>query len=72
LEKAAEWFDKAIELSPKAFWYVYYRGELAFQQKDYVLAREKINACLSAAKAGAADYGYIGKCQLMLEQLEGK
>ena len=73
LKQAATWFDKAIELRPEAFWYVYSRAELAYEMKDYDVARKNIEKCLAGAKASeSGDYGYIGKCQLMLEKLEGK
>jgi len=73
LKQAANWFDKAIELRPEAFWYVYSRAELAYEMKDYDVSRNHIEKCLAGAKASeSGDYGYIGKCQLLLEKLEGK
>ena len=72
LDKAATWFDKAIELRPGAFWYVYYRGELAYHLKDFKTAKTYATRCLEAAqKSTSSDYGYIAKATLLLEQIEG-
>ncbi|MGH1364572.1 MAG: DUF2911 domain-containing protein [Calditrichia bacterium] len=73
LSLAATWFDKAIELRPEAFWYVYFAAELAYKMEDYKAARAGLEKCLAAAKANpSGDFGYIAKCNLMLEKLEGK
>ncbi len=69
LEKAVAWFDKAIELRPAAFWYVYYRAELAYHLQDFQTAKEKTQLCLAQAQSGPADYGYIAKCELLLAKL---
>ncbi len=73
LDQAAKWFDKAIEMRPGAFWYVYYRAELAYERKDYKLAKLHAEACLEAAKKSpSTDYGYIAKSTLLLKQLAMK
>ncbi len=67
---AAEWFDKAIAMKPKAFWYKYYRAELAYHIKDYKTAKEKATQSLDQAKASeSGDYGYIAKCELLLQKI---
>ncbi len=71
LDKAVAWFDKAIELRPNAFWYVYYRGELALQLNDTKTAKIYAARCLEAAKKStSSDYGYIAKATLLLEKIE--
>jgi len=73
LETAAVWFEKAIDLRPEAYWYVYYRAELAYTLKDYKTAKEYATNCLKAARQStSSDYGYIAKATLLLEQLENK
>ena len=73
LKTAATWFNKAIELKPGAFWFVYYRAELALQLKDYTTAKALTEQCLKAAKTSkAGDFGYIGKCTLLLKQIDAK
>ncbi len=71
LDKAVTWFDKAIEMRPGAFWYVYYRGELALQLNDTNTAKTYAMRCLEAAKKStSSDYGYIAKATLLLEKIE--
>jgi tetratricopeptide (TPR) repeat protein len=71
LNKAVTWFDKAIEMRPSAFWYVYYRGELALQLNDTKTAKAYATRCLEAAKKStSSDYGYISKATLLLEKIE--
>lgn len=73
LEKALFWFTKATELRPNAYWYEYYKGELAMYMKKYNTARESGKKCLNAAKnSKSSDYGYIAKCSLLLQALENK
>lgn len=73
LETAMKWYGKAIELRPNAFWYIYYKAELAFLLEDYGVAREYAEKCLEAAKqSSSTDYGYIAKCALLLEQISSQ
>ena len=73
LDTAVTWFDKAILMRPNAFWYVYYRAELAYHLKDYKTAADYANTSLAGAKAStSSDYGYIAKCTLLLEQIDQK
>ncbi|NER12343.1 DUF2911 domain-containing protein [Leptobacterium flavescens] len=73
LDLAAQWFDKAIELRPNAFWYIYYRAELAHQLKDKTTAEAQVKRSLELAKASSSgDYGYIAKCELLLEKIQKK
>lgn len=69
LDQAVKWFDKAIELRPSAFWYHYYRAEIAYTMGDMKTAKSVVEACLKMAAESPADYGYIAKCNLLLEQL---
>ena len=74
-DKAEAWFDKAIELRPKAFWYRYYRAELAHAQGKDKIAKEYAQQCLTDAKLSAeksSDFGYIAKAELLLGQIESK
>lgn len=70
LDQAAKWFDKAIELRPKAFWYLYARAELAFKQNDRTTARRLSEKSLKMAQESAADYGYIAKNELLLKKIK--
>jgi len=73
LDTAATWFEKAMTLRPEAYWYVYYRAELAYTLKDYKTAKKYATNCLNAAKQStSSDYGYIAKATLLLEQLENE
>ena len=73
LPKALSWFDKAIELRPQAFWYRYYRAELAFVLGNFTAAKQDAELSLKAAKANtASDYGYIAKCNLLLAKIADK
>ncbi|CAL2104453.1 conserved exported protein of unknown function [Tenacibaculum sp. 190130A14a] len=73
LEQALKWFNKATELRPNAFWYEYYKGELALHMKKYEIARKSGTKCLKAAKnSKSSDYGYISKCSLLLKALDSK
>lgn len=73
LEQAAIWFEKAMELRPNAFWYVYYRAELAFTLGDYDTANEMVQKSLRMAReSSSGDYGYVAKCELLIEKLKSK
>lgn len=73
LKQAMQWFNKAIELKPQAFWYVYYKAELQFSLKQYKDAKYTVQTCLKAAKNSPyGDFGYIGKCELLLQKLDKK
>lgn len=68
LDTAMLWFDRAIELKPSAFWFVYYKAELAYFLKNDSLAKENAEKCLAAAKLSpSTDYGYISKSTLLLK-----
>lgn len=69
LNTAMVWFDKAIALKPTAFWYVYYKAELALELKQYDVAKETVSKSLSMAKQANNDYGYIAKCELLLHSI---
>ncbi|MDY8136948.1 DUF2911 domain-containing protein [Aquimarina sp. 2201CG5-10] len=73
LNKAVLWFDKAIKMRPNAFWYKYYRAELAYHLKDYKSAKDIVSQSLSQAESSkSGDYGYIAKCGLLLEKINNK
>ena len=68
LDTAMQWYDKAIELKPTAFWFVYYKAELAYHLKDYTTAKTNAEKSLSAAKQSkSSDYGYVAKNELLLK-----
>lgn len=70
LNKAFEWFTKATELRPKAFWYTYYKAELAYKLGKNKIAKQDAAKCLKAAeKSKSSDYGYIAKCSILLNKI---
>lgn len=70
LNTAFEWFKKAEELRPSAFWYTYYKAELALKLNKKNIARLGAEKCLKAAKSSkSSDYGYISKCSLLLKSI---
>jgi tetratricopeptide (TPR) repeat protein len=72
LKTAMVWLTKAVELKPTAFWMVYYKAELAYDLKDYKLAKETAQKCNELAKASASDYGYISKSEQLLKLISEK
>ena len=73
LKLAEQWFDKAVELRPNAFWYRYYHAEIAYTLKDNTTAETSVRKALEDAKASAAgDFGYIAKCELLMKKLNIK
>lgn len=69
-KKAIQWFDKAIELKPSAFWYRYYRAEIAYTLKDKKTAKTYAEKVLNDAKnSTSSDYGYIAKATLLLNKI---
>lgn len=73
LDTAMLWFDKAIELKPSAFWFVYYKAELGYYLKNDSLAKENAEKCLAAAELSpSTDYGYISKSKLLLKLISDR
>ncbi|CAA0143864.1 DUF2911 domain-containing protein [Tenacibaculum maritimum] len=73
LTTAFKWFSKAEALRPQAFWYTYYKGELAYKLKKYKIAKLSAEKCLKDAKnSKASDFGYIAKCSLLLKEVDKK
>lgn len=71
LNLAFEWFTKAEQLRPNAFWYTYYRAELALKLNKQQIAKQGAQKCLKAAqKSTSSDYGYIAKCSLLLKSID--
>ncbi|MBA6157169.1 DUF2911 domain-containing protein [Tenacibaculum sp. S7007] len=71
LNTAFEWFNKAVELRPQAFWYVYYKAELALKLGKDDIAKEGATKCLKAAKnSKSSDYGYIAKCSILFKSIK--
>jgi hypothetical protein len=70
LNTAFKWFNKAEKLRPVAFWYTYYKAELAHKLGKKNIAKQSAIRCLNAAKKSkSSDYGYISKCSLLLKSL---
>jgi tetratricopeptide (TPR) repeat protein len=70
LDTAMLWFDKAIEMKPNAYWYIYYKAELAYHMENFSLAKENAEKCLASAESSpSTDYGYIAKSKLLLKQI---
>lgn len=69
LDLALTWYSKAIELRPEAFWMVYAKAKLAFDMKDYKLAKKTAKSCNELAKESKSDYGYIAKSEALLKQI---
>lgn len=73
LTTALQWFTKAEELRPNAFWYTYYKAELALKLNKTTIAKQGAEKCLTAAKnSPSTDYGYIAKCSLLLKEINRK
>ena len=75
LKKAETWFEKATTLRPEAFWYTYYKAELAYTLNKMDIAKKAAKECLEAAKKSAmtsSDYGYIAKATLLLEKINNE
>lgn len=72
INQAAIWYDKAIEINPNAFWFSYYRAEVALLQGNKKLAEEIATLSLAQAKAQlpSTDYGYISKNELLLKKIK--
>ena len=71
LNTALKWFTKAETLRPTAFWYTYYKAELAHKLGKNNIAKQSATKCLKAAEnSKSTDYGYISKCSLLLKALE--
>ena len=71
LETAFNWFVKASELKPNAFWYTYYKAELANVLNKKEIAKAGALKCLKDAKnSKSSDYGYISKCELLLKAIQ--
>ncbi|WP_299681029.1 DUF2911 domain-containing protein [uncultured Tenacibaculum sp.] len=71
LKQALIWFTKAEELRPQAFWYTYYKSELALKLNKKDIAKTGAQKCLKAAKnSKSSDYGYIAKCSLLLKAID--
>ncbi len=70
LDSAFKWYTKAEELRPTAFWYTYYKAELAHQLGKKNIAKKGATKCLKAAKnSKSSDYGYIAKCSILLKNI---
>ena len=70
LPQAARWIDRAMELKPGAFWYVYSRAELALAMRDRKSAKQHASRALEMAKKSNSDFGYVAKCSMLLEKLK--
>jgi len=71
LNTALEWFTKAEALRPNAFWYTYYKAELANKLGKRSIAKQGAKKCLEGAKKSkSTDYGYIAKCSLLLKAIK--
>lgn len=69
LRQAEAWIERAVELKPDAFWFVYYQAELAHAMGQKAKAKKCVGKALKAAKASSADFGYIAKCTLLMKKL---
>jgi len=73
LPLASKWLDKAVELRPTAFWFRYYRAEIAYTLGDNITAETFVKKAKEDVKASpAGDYGYIAKCDLLMKKLNIK
>ena len=69
LEQAQTWIDRAVELKPDAFWFIYYQAELAHVLGRKNKAKECAQRALKMAETSSADYGYVAKCKMLLKKL---
>lgn len=73
LPKAAEWLDKAVEMTPEAFWQVYYQAELALALGNKDKAKSCVEASMKLAKESpTGDFGYVAKGAALLEKIQAK
>lgn len=73
MEQALEWMNKAVELRPEAFWYVYRQAKLLRdlgKTKEAIAASEKSLEMAKASEDG--DYGYIKNNEELLMELKKK
>lgn len=70
LKQAATWIEKAMELNPKAFWYVYNRAEIAYILKDKKTAKSLAQKSLQMATEAGSDFGYIARSKMLLAKLK--
>lgn len=71
LEEAAGWMDTAVEMSPEAFWMMYYQAEMAHKMgnNEKALACAKKSLELSEASE-RGDFGYADRAKSLLEKLK--
>lgn len=70
LEQAVEWMDKAVEMSPNAFWYMHRYAKLLKDagMKDKAVEMAKQSMKLAEANEGG-DYGYVARNKELLKEL---
>jgi len=73
LELALSWYTKAIELKPKAFWYIFAKAELAAKLGKLDLAENLVYRVLELVrKSSGPDFGFTAKSELLLKQIGAK
>ncbi|MGD1846648.1 MAG: DUF2911 domain-containing protein [Salibacteraceae bacterium] len=71
-EMALKWMNKAIEMRPKAFWYIHYKAELLADMGNTKEAIKTAEESLKMAKASEeGDYGYIDRNEKLIARLKG-
>lgn len=73
LDQAVEWMDKAVEMSPDAFWYMHRYAKLLADagKKDTAIQMAKKSMEMAEANEGG-DYGYVKRNEELLKELGAK
>ncbi len=73
LPQAEKWIDKAVEMSPEAFWMMYAQASLAHDMGNTEKATKCAQKALkTATESKRGDFGYISKCNTLLGKIAGK
>ena len=71
MEKALEWITKAVEMKPKAFWYLYNKADILNDLGKKKEAKAAATQSMEMAKAREeGDYGYIKRNEKLLEKIK--
>ena len=73
LEQAVEWMDKAVEMSPEAFWYMHRYAKLLADAGHKDKAIEMATKSMEMAENNeGGDYGYVQRNKDLLSELGAK
>lgn len=73
LDKALEWISAAIEINPKAFWYVHTKARIQLASGDKKSAITTAEASKKMASENASgDFGYVKRNEDLIKEAKGK